>query len=75
MSASTIPNHSDGTISIADIEAAIRNRSDSLHQPQTRLVCVENTHNICGGRVLPLSYLDQVRVAVIGRVVYCLCFK
>lgn len=30
-----------------------RCRGDDIHQPRTRLVCLENTHNRHGGRVLP----------------------
>ena len=39
----------DGSLLLSDIEAAIR--SDDQHEPITRLVCLENTHNHCGGTV------------------------
>lgn len=56
---SQIPNNKDGTF---DIEGIIeRIRSDDVHYPKTKLVCVENTHNRCGGRVLPLKWLDEVQ--------------
>ena len=48
----TVPTESDGTLSLSHLSAAIRN-ADDLHQPPTRLICVENTHNMMGG--LPLS--------------------
>lgn len=54
----TIPNQADGTLDLADIEAAIR--GDNEHYPATRLICVENTQNVCGGRVLPVEYMDAV---------------
>lgn len=54
----TIPNRPDGSLDLAEIEAAIR--SDNEHYPVTRLVCLENTHNFCGGRVLPVAYMDEV---------------
>ena len=31
------------------------------HSAPTRLVCLETSHNRCGGAVLPLSYLREVR--------------
>ena len=40
------------------IEGAIR--ADDQHFPRTTVVCLENTHNKKGGKVLPLAYVDQV---------------
>ena len=54
----TIPNHPDGTISLEDIEAAIR--ADNIHFPRTRLICLENTHNRCNGSPLTPEYIDSV---------------
>ncbi len=54
----TIPNQSDGTLRLQDIEAAIR--PDDVHFPRTRLICLENTHNRCGGAPLPAEYMDEV---------------
>jgi len=53
-----LPNQPDGTIALEDIEAAIR--TDNLHFPRTRLICLENTHNRCGGAVLTLEYMQAV---------------
>ncbi|AHB12970.1 GntG family PLP-dependent aldolase [Dehalococcoides mccartyi] len=53
-----VPNQPDGTIHLADIKDAIR--SSNLHFPPTRLICLENTHNRCGGAVLSLSYTAGV---------------
>ncbi len=53
-----IRNQEDGTLDLAEIEASIR--ADNQHYPVTKLVCVENTHNLCGGRALPVSYMDAV---------------
>ncbi|MFZ1042129.1 MAG: low-specificity L-threonine aldolase [Anaerolineales bacterium] len=44
-----LENQPDGSLLLSDIEAAIR--SDDQHEPITRLVCLENTHNHCGGTV------------------------
>jgi threonine aldolase len=42
-----LPNQPDGSLALEDVEAAIR--PDDPHDPITRLVCLENTHNRCGG--------------------------
>lgn len=44
-----LPNQPDGSLLAGDIEAAIR--PDDPHDPITRLLCLENTHNRCGGTV------------------------
>jgi threonine aldolase len=49
-----VPNQPDGTLSLADIQSAIR--PDNPHHPITRLVTLENTHNRCGGVALSLDY-------------------
>ena len=53
-----VPNAEDGTMSLADIEACVR--PDDVHFAQLRLVCLETTHNKCGGVPLPLDYIDAV---------------
>jgi threonine aldolase len=49
----------DGTMDPAKIEAVIQS-GDNPHFAPTRLVCVENTHNLLGGTVWPLAKLDAV---------------
>ena len=49
-----VPQQPDGTLLLADIEAAIK--PDDDHFAPTRLLCLENTWN---GKVLPLGYLEQ----------------
>jgi threonine aldolase len=53
-----IPNQPDGTLELDEIEAAIR--PDNVHAPRSRLICIENTHNRCGGAVLTPQYTDAV---------------
>ncbi len=53
-----LPNQLDGTMLLQDIQAAIR--SNDAHQPVSRLVCLENTHNRCGGVVLSGDYTRAV---------------
>jgi len=54
----TIANQPDGTLALADIEDAIR--PDNVHFPRTRLICLENTHNRCGGAALNVEYMKAV---------------
>ena len=54
----TVRTNPDGTLDVPLIEAAIRTLDD--HFPITRLVCLENTHNRCGGRVLKPDYVAAV---------------
>jgi threonine aldolase len=51
-----LPNAGDGTLDLGQVAAAIR--GDNEHYPATKLLCLENTHNFCGGRVLPVAYMD-----------------
>jgi threonine aldolase len=54
-----VANQVDGKLDLAQIEAAIR--PDNPHFPRTRLICLENTHNRCGGACLTPDYMRQVR--------------
>ncbi|XP_055848957.1 uncharacterized protein LOC129913968 [Episyrphus balteatus] len=54
----TIKNKPDGTFCLNELKRKFR--PDDCHEPSTALVIVENTHNMCGGRVLPLEWLDQL---------------
>jgi len=53
-----LENQPDGSLRLADIEAAIR--PDDPHHPVTRLICLENTHNRCGGTYQTPAYTRQV---------------
>lgn len=55
----TLPNQKDGTLALDAILASIRDDED-VHQPITRLICLENTQNACGGVPLTLEYTRQV---------------
>jgi threonine aldolase len=57
-----LPMQRDGTLAFDDIKAALA--PDDAHFVQTRLICLENTHN---GKVLPLSYLQEMRAFVAER--------
>ncbi|HUW09855.1 MAG TPA: low-specificity L-threonine aldolase, partial [Anaerolineae bacterium] len=53
-----LPNQPDGTIDLDAMEGAIRGLN--IHFPPTRLICLENTHNRCGGAVLTVDYMRSV---------------
>lgn len=55
----TIPNQPDGMLDLVDLEDAIR--GENIHFPKSRLVCLENTHNRCGGAVLTVEQMSAVR--------------
>ncbi|KAL4658184.1 putative low-specificity L-threonine aldolase 2 [Arapaima gigas] len=56
----TVATRPDGTFNLTELEDKIRHGYPDPHYPRSRLVCVENTHNIQGGRVLPLSFLQEL---------------
>jgi threonine aldolase len=56
--AAPVPNQPDGTLRLEDIGAAVRTEDE--HHPRTRLICLENTQNICGGAPLSPEYTRQV---------------
>ena len=49
---------SSGLLGLDDLRGKIR--PDDMHYAQTRLVCLENTHNRRGGRVHPLTAVAEV---------------
>ncbi|RIK29285.1 MAG: low-specificity L-threonine aldolase [Anaerolineae bacterium] len=53
-----VPNQKDGTLALEDIRAGIR--MADVHHPITRLICLENTQNACGGVALTAEYTRQV---------------
>ncbi len=55
-----IPNDWEGRLNLEDVEKTIRVKN--IHYPETTLVCIENTHNGCGGVVLSARYTKDVCV-------------
>jgi threonine aldolase len=53
-----VRNRADGTLSLDDILASIQ--SEDVHHTITRLICLENTQNVCGGIPLSLGYMQAV---------------
>jgi threonine aldolase len=53
-----LTNQPDGTINLDEIRSSIR--SDNVHFPRTKLICIENTHNRCFGSPLHPEYMADV---------------
>jgi threonine aldolase len=54
----TVPNDQDGQLDLGAVEQAIR--PENIHFPRTTLLCLENTHNRCGGTVLTPEYTSAI---------------
>jgi threonine aldolase len=64
--AQVLPVHaSDGVMSAEDLRGAMR--PISRYSPAPSLVCVENTHNTAGGRIIPLAELRAIRAVAAER--------
>jgi threonine aldolase len=55
-----IPTHEDGRLLIKDLEKSFSMDQSDPQFALPALICLENSHNRCGGIVLPLDYLKQV---------------
>jgi threonine aldolase len=53
-----VPNLPDGTLDRERLAHAFL--GDDIHEARTGLLCLENTHNMCGGRVLPAATLHEL---------------
>ncbi|MBX5448648.1 low-specificity L-threonine aldolase [Thermogemmatispora sp.] len=54
-----VPNQPDGSFDLQQLASAITDESDE-HTPPTALLCLENTHNRCGGCVLSLEQMTTL---------------
>ena len=54
-----VPNDEQGRLDLDAVRRTIRGRD--VHFPPTGLICVENTHNRCGGTVVDEEHLAAVR--------------
>lgn len=48
-----------GVMNIDDVKGAIIS-DDNIHHPQTGLICLENTHNMAGGVVVPIDNTKSI---------------
>jgi len=56
--AHTLPNLPNGTINIDRFQESIR--GTDIHEPSTKMIVLENTHNRCGGVAISKDYIDQI---------------
>lgn len=49
-----------GMITREQVEPLLK--TESLHSPGTKLICIENTHNRAGGTVFPIEEMKKLRV-------------
>ena len=57
-----LPNNDDGTININHITQGIQ--KDDEHHAVTRLLCLENTHNLCYGAAIEAQYFQEAKKAI-----------
>jgi len=62
-----VPTRLDGTLPLAAVEAAIRPSARDYHAAPAGVICLENTHNRCGGAVLTPEYLAEIAVLADGQ--------
>lgn len=58
ISSRPVMNQKDGMLALDDIRASIQ--SEDVHHTITKLICLENTQNVCGGVPLSVEYINQV---------------
>ncbi|MEU5781882.1 GntG family PLP-dependent aldolase [Micromonospora lupini] len=56
-----VPNQPDGRLLLTDLAAGFPDDPDDPQFAVPALICLENTQNRCGGVILPLAYLAEVR--------------
>lgn len=56
LQAHALANAADGSLDPAAVVAAVR--APNIHHPKTTLLCLENTHNRCGGAALGTETID-----------------
>lgn len=59
----TLPTAADGTLPLELAREALAPAGADGHRAPPGVLCLENTHNRCGGTVLPLAYLEAAHAA------------
>jgi threonine aldolase len=54
-----VSTHPDGMLDLDEVRAGIADESDE-HVAATALLCIENTHNRCGGTVLSVEQVERL---------------
>ena len=55
----TVPNLPSGMLDPVDVEEAVR--GSNIHYPRSKVICLENTHNRCGGTVLSVEQMATIK--------------
>jgi threonine aldolase len=55
-----VPTLPDGRLSLGDVQEAVRPSPGNPHLAPPGVVCLENTHNRRGGRVVPPEHVEEV---------------
>ena len=55
-----VRNLGDGTLDLEELQSKIYEGGYDGHCCHTRLVCVENTHNYCGGAPITLEFMEKL---------------
>lgn len=61
----TVRTGADGTLDLDEVAEAIRTPGPGY--PPTGLISIENTHNRCGGAVLSIEYLQELKTLAHGQ--------
>lgn len=56
-----VPNEKNGMLNMEKLRASIADESDA-HVAPTALICIENTHNRCGGTVLNTEQVEAISI-------------
>lgn len=56
-----VKTQKDGQLALGDLENAFPFDTDDPQFALPSLICLESSHNRCGGKVLPLRYMKKVR--------------
>lgn len=59
---------------MTDLREKLRPEDPDPHEPITSLVCIENTHNYCGGTVLTIEWINQV-INIFKQIILILIFE
>lgn len=54
-----VATEADGRLDLEQLRSALR--TENVHFPRSRLICLENSHNRRGGAVLDAAYMGRVR--------------
>ncbi len=60
-----LPNRPNGELDFSDLERAVLGR-ENPDCAEAGVICLEDTHCLCGGRVLSLDYLARLRAFAAG---------